>query len=70
MRLPTNQFSGGQIVNVKNQGWSSGLAQAVRWGGGSFNVNFTNSRQNSNAANNTFNPAYSSSLTAPTRSRS
>lgn len=62
-RLPTNQFSGGQIVNTKSQGWSSGLSQAVRWGGGSFNVNFSNSRQNSNARNNTFNPAYSSNLT-------
>jgi outer membrane protein TolC len=63
-RLPTNQFSGGRIVSTKSQGWTSGLSQAVRWGGGSFNVAFNNGRSNSNAQNNTFNPAYTSNLTA------
>jgi outer membrane protein TolC len=60
--LPTSQFGGGAVVATTTRAWSAGVSQGVQWGGGSFNVNFTNNRRNSDAANNIFNPAYSSSL--------
>jgi outer membrane protein len=64
VQLNTNIFAGGNRVTQETQQWSGGLAQNVWWGGGSYLLNFTNSRGSSDATNTTVNPSYQSGLQA------
>jgi outer membrane protein TolC len=64
VQLNTNIFSGGTRVTQQTQNWSGGVAQNVWWGGGAYAVNWTNSRNASDANNTTVNPNYSSGLQA------
>jgi outer membrane protein TolC len=64
VQLNTNIFAGGNRVTQDTQQWSGGLAQNVWWGGGSYALNFTNSRGVSDATNTTVNPSYQSGLQA------
>ncbi len=62
--LNANLFEGGDTTNVGTQSWSGGLAQNMWWGGGNYTVNWTNSRNDSDANNTTVNPLYNSGLQA------
>lgn len=46
------------------ENWSAGIAQNLWWGGGNYNVNWTNSRLNSPSAVNIRNPQFQSGITA------
>jgi outer membrane protein len=59
----TNFFSGGETVTNKTTVWNFGLNQNLPTGG-NVNLSFTNNKSDSNSFFNTFNPTYSSSLTA------
>jgi len=62
----TNQAQGGNAATT-NSGtisWSGGFAQNMKWHGGSWNANWTNSRLETNNILATRNPSYSSGLTA------
>jgi outer membrane protein len=58
----TTQIAGGKVVNTGNYTWNGGISQALPWIGTSVNVNFNNSRQNTDSNNATFNPTYNSSV--------
>jgi outer membrane protein len=62
--LTSNVFEGGDTTNVQAQSWSGGVAQNMWKGGGNYTVNWTNSRNASNANNTTVNPLYNSGLQA------
>jgi len=59
----TNFFSGGQTVTSKTTVWNFGVNQYLPTGG-SVNLAFNNNKADSNSVFNTFNPTFSSSLTA------
>ncbi len=63
--IPNSQLTG--VTDKLETGtyvWNAGIAQSVQWGGGNFNVNFNNTRQDSSNAFATRNPSYSSSFQA------
>jgi outer membrane protein len=62
--LTTDIFSGGNRVTRDTQNWSGGLSQQIWRGGGSYSVQWTNSRAASDAQNTTFNPSYNTGLRA------
>jgi outer membrane protein TolC len=53
----TNFFSGGDVVNTKNQVWNFGVGLPVKTGG-EIDVNWTNRRSDTNNAFTTYNPIY------------
>jgi outer membrane protein TolC len=55
----TNFFSGGDVVNTKNQVWDFGTALPVKTGG-QVEVSWANQRSDTNNAFTTFNPIYRS----------
>ena len=59
----TSAFSGGATVNTKRDLWSFGAAAPIAPTGGTFQVAFNNSRQDTNNVFSTFNPVYNSSFT-------
>lgn len=64
-RFPTSTIQGiNTITPTYTEGWSSGLAKNMWWGGGSWQVSFTNTRTNQPASNSLRNPAYQSGLSA------
>jgi outer membrane protein TolC len=63
-QLPQTNVEGGARVNRDQQSWTSGVQQNVPWGGGNFNVNWTNNRSVSDANNTIVNPSFSSLLQA------
>jgi outer membrane protein len=63
-QLPTTTVEGGVVVNTDTQRWNSGIAQAVPWGGGRYQVGFNNNRAFTDRNNSTFNPSFGSTLTA------
>jgi outer membrane protein TolC len=64
VQLPTSQLIGGQRVSNDTLTYNSGVAQNVPWGGGSFLATWNNRRLESSSSFNTFNPQYSSTLSA------
>jgi outer membrane protein TolC len=64
VNLPTSVFSGGNRFTQDTQRWNAGVSQDVPWGGGSYTLNWTNSRAFSDASDVTFNPNFSSNLQA------
>jgi outer membrane protein TolC len=59
----TSAFSGGATVNTKRDLWNFGAAAPIAPTGGTFQVAFNNSRQDTNNVFSTFNPVYNSSFT-------
>jgi outer membrane protein TolC len=62
-QLPTTTVEGGVIVNTDTQTWNTGMGSSVPWGGGSYQVNWNNSRAFTDRNNSTFNPSFGSNLT-------
>ncbi len=56
----TRTTSGGAITQTQTYTYNAGVSQAVPFYGGSVNLNFTNSRQDSSDNTSLFNPTYSS----------
>jgi outer membrane protein len=51
------------ITATTTQSWNAGIAQNIWWGGGSYTLNWTNSRKNSPASVNIRNPTFNSGIT-------
>jgi outer membrane protein TolC len=64
VQLPTSQLIGGQRVSNDTITYNAGLGQNVPWGGGTFLMTWNNRKLDSSSSFNTFNPQYSSTLTA------
>jgi outer membrane protein len=64
VRLTTDIFSGGTRVTTDSQSWSGGLQQNIWRGGGSYSVQWTNSRSATDSQSSTFNPSYNTGLRA------
>ena len=61
---PTSQLNGGTSVSNETMTYNFGVGQSVPWGGGSYNIGWTNSRQATNNLFANYNPSYQSTLTA------
>jgi len=62
--FPTTTVQGiTSITSTQTQQWNAGIAQNMWWGGGSYTVNWTNTRRNSPAGINIRNPTFSSGIT-------
>jgi len=64
VQLPTNQLNGGVRVSNGTSTYNFGLAQPVPRFGGSYTVNFLNSRLDTSNTFANFNPSYTVTLTA------
>jgi outer membrane protein len=63
--LPNSQLTGvTDKLETKTTGWSTGLTQNWRWGGGSATLSFTNQRTDSSNAFAVRNPSYNTALSA------
>jgi outer membrane protein TolC len=63
-QLPRDQLQGGQRVSVATTTYNAGVTQNLPWLGSSVNLNWSNNRQDSSSSFVTFNPTYTSGLTA------
>jgi outer membrane protein len=63
-QLPRDQLQGGQRVSIATTTYNAGVTQNLPWLGGSFNVNWNNNKQDSSSSFVTFNPTFTSGLTA------
>ncbi|MBA3886005.1 MAG: TolC family protein [Acidobacteria bacterium] len=63
-QLSTNALQGGLRTTSEQQSWSGGVQQRLWRGGGNYNVNWTNSRDETSSSNSTCNPCFSSGLQA------
>jgi outer membrane protein TolC len=63
-QLPRDQLQGGQRVSIGTTTYNAGVTQNMPWWGGSFNVNWNNNKQDSSSSFVTFNPTFTSGLTA------
>lgn len=62
--LSTNALQGGLRTTSEQQSWTGGVQQNVWRGGGSYSINWTNSRDTTSSTNSTCNPCFSSGLQA------
>ena len=60
----SNIFEGGARTTSKQQSWSGGISKQMWWGGGNYNVNWTNSRNETSSSNSTCNPCFNAGLQA------
>jgi outer membrane protein TolC len=60
--LPTSQLTGAERLSTDTVRYDGGLAQNLKWGGGSYQVGFTNRRTDSSNVFATRNPSYTSNL--------
>ncbi|MEO5895728.1 MAG: TolC family protein, partial [Vicinamibacterales bacterium] len=60
--LNTNALSGGTKTNANTQSWSGGMTKQMWRGGGNYNLQWTNSRNETSSSNSTCNPCFSSGL--------
>jgi len=61
--FPTTTTQGiTSITSTQTQQWNAGIAQNMWWGGGSYTLNWTNTRRNSPAGINLRNPTFNSGL--------
>lgn len=58
----SNIFEGGARTTSQQQSWSGGIAKQMWRGGGNYNVNWTNSRNETSSSNSTCNPCFNSGL--------
>jgi outer membrane protein TolC len=63
-QLPRDQLQGGQRVSVATTTYNAGVTQTVPWYGGNFALTWNNNKQDSSSAFATFNPTYTTVLTA------
>ena len=63
-QLPTSSLNGGTKVNNGTRTYNFGLAQTVSRFGGSYSVNWTNSRVETSNTFSTFNPSFTTNLLA------
>ena len=63
-QLPTSSLNGGTKVNNGTRTYNFGVAQAVSRFGGSYTVNWTNSRVETSNTFSTFNPSFTTNLLA------
>jgi outer membrane protein len=63
-QLPRDQLQGGQRVSIATTTYNAGLAQDVPFYGGRFALNWNNNKQDSSSNFVTFNPTYTTGLTA------
>jgi len=63
-QLPTSSLNGGTKVNNGTRTYNFGLSQSVSKFGGSYTVNWTNSRVETSNTFSTFNPSYTTNLVA------
>jgi outer membrane protein TolC len=62
---PTSSvFEGGVRTTSNNQAWSAGVSKQMWRGGGSYSVNWTNSRNETSSTNSTCNPCFNSGIQA------
>ena len=64
-RRSTSQLTGGTgvtSVTTDTMSFGAGLSKPLEWGGGSFSLNFDNSRNASSDLFSTFNPSFSSTI--------
>lgn len=61
-RVSENTLDGVSRVTTVGQNFNGGLRQSLPWYGGSYQVNFTNSRSANNAITTRINPSYNSSV--------
>lgn len=60
----SNVFEGGARTTTTQQSWSGGISKRMWRGGGSYNVNWTNNRNETSSSNSTCNPCFNSGLQA------
>jgi outer membrane protein len=63
-QLPRDQLQGGQRVSVATTTYNAGMSQNLPWLGSNVNVSWNNNKQDSSSSFVTFNPTYTSGLTA------
>ncbi|HEY7501351.1 MAG TPA: TolC family protein [Vicinamibacterales bacterium] len=63
-QLPNTTIEGGDVVHNDTANWNAGITQNLRWYGGSYNLQWTNDRQNTDRFNSTFNPVFNSGFRA------
>jgi outer membrane protein len=63
-QLPRDQLQGGQRVSVATTTYNAGMTQNLPWLGSNVNVSWNNNKQDSSSSFVTFNPTYTSGLTA------
>jgi outer membrane protein TolC len=63
IRVPNSLLNGGQRVNNATTTYNFGLAQDLKFYGGSYNVQFNNSRLNTSDTFSNFNPSFTTGLT-------
>jgi outer membrane protein TolC len=63
-RLTTDVFSGGDSVTSDTQSWSGGLSKNMWRGGGTYNVQWTNSRSGTSSLSTTCNPCFDAGFQA------
>ena len=61
---PTSQLNGGSVVQNDTTTYNAGLAQALKWGGGSLAVSFNNNKQVTSNVFANFNPTFTSNFNA------
>ncbi len=63
-QLPTSSLNGGTKVNNGTRTYNFGVAKTMPWYGGSFTVNWANSRLETSNTFSNFNPSYQTNLVA------
>lgn len=63
-QLPTSSLNGGTRVNNATTTYNFGLVKPLSWYGGTFTLNWTNSRLETSNTFSTFNPSYQTNLVA------
>lgn len=63
-QLPRDQLQGGQRVSVATTTYNAAFTQNTPWYGGNFALTWNNNKQDSSSSFVTFNPTFTSSLTA------
>ena len=61
---PTSQLNGGSVVQNDTTTYNAGLAQTLKWGGGSLAVTFNNNKQVTSNVFANFNPTFTSNFNA------
>jgi outer membrane protein len=62
-RFTNDVISGGIKNTTDRQTWSGGIRQNMWWGGGNYNLSWTNNHTSTNSTNSTCNPCFDSGLT-------
>ena len=58
----SNIFEGGARTTTEQQSWSAGFAKRMWWGGGNYNLQWTNNRTETSSSNSTCNPCFNAGL--------